>query len=153
MKRFLFAVLVIFCIGCFSSLVYGSEGTKILKLPNSDLVITVPEKAPDFFNFPARNIGKIKFPNETIVQAIESMNDDFTVDVITFIITVKGKMSVVALQVIYCPEGFQNFDMNKEHLTDFYEDLSFTKIGRATNILQRVDKLTDYNKIKHFLEE
>jgi hypothetical protein len=129
-----------------------SEGTKKVCVGTANICVALPEKAPDFNKFDANVLGSKRFENGNAVQVLELMNEDATVDVIVLVVMLEEKVSIVALQVSYAPEGFAKFDAKKTHVTDQYEDVGFTKQGKPTGLLIPVQKLSDYDEFSKFLE-
>jgi len=134
--------------------VAGAEGLKTLCVPNiqEKVCVTMPEQAPDFMKFPGQAIGQKMFSNGNAAQIIEHMNKEQTVDVIVFIALLDNKVHILAVMVNYCPEGYANFDSKKTHLSENYEDSSFMKTGKPSDVLFKVNKSTDYNSFKKFIE-
>jgi hypothetical protein len=150
MKRFLTVLVMVFLL-LFAGLV-GADSMKVISLPGTDLKITIPEQAPEFFSFPSQLLSSQKFPNGNAIMAIESMNKEGTVDVIAIIARVNEKVSIIAIQVNYCPESFQKFDQNKKHQTDYYQDSVFMNTGKFSGVLVKVDKIKDYAEFSRYIE-
>ena len=68
------------------------------------------------------------------------------------LVMVEGKVSIIAMQVTYAPETFAKYDIDKAHVSDSYEDSTFTEKGKLSNTLMKVDKLTDYKLFAKFIE-
>lgn len=128
-----------------------AEGTKKLCV-NEQVCITIPEKAPDFMAFETNVLATKQFPNGNAIQVLESMNAEATVDVIVLVVKLGDKVSIVGIQVNYAPESFAKFDEKKQHVTDSYEDVGFTKRGQPTGLLIKVDKFTDSKDFMKFIE-
>ena len=129
----------------------GSEGLKTFTIPNTDFKVTLPEQAPDFLTFPTDIVAQMKYDNGNGVVILESLNKEHTVDVIIVMAKVGKKIGLIQMQVNYCAETFDKLDLDKKHPTDYYEDATFVKTGRITNLLTRVNKLTDVKLFKHFI--
>ena len=128
-----------------------AEGTKKICLTPENC-ITVPEKAPDFTKFEAQVLGQRAFANGNALLIAELLNEANTVDVIMMLVMVEGKVSIIAMQVTYAPETFAKYDIDKAHVSDSYEDSTFTEKGKLSNTLMKVDKLTDYKLFAKFIE-
>ena len=150
MKKLLTIICAVVLVFCASPL-FSNEGLKTLKIPNTDFKLTLPEQAPDFLGFPTDVVAQLQYSDENGVLILESLNKEHTVDVITVIAKIGPKVGVIQMQVNYCEETFEKLDLNKKHLTDYYEDVTFVKSGRLTGVLTRVPKLTDAELLKQFL--
>jgi hypothetical protein len=128
-----------------------TEATKKLCV-NEQICITIPEKAPDFIKFETNVLTTKHFENGNGIQILEAMNKELTVDVIILVVQLDGKVSIVGMQVNYASEGFDKFDEKKTHVTDSYEDVGFTKQGKPTGLLIKVNKFTDSKDFMKFVE-
>jgi hypothetical protein len=125
---------------------------KTLSLAGTDIKITVPETAPEFFEWQTQSLGSKKFANGNVIGVFESLSPDLTVDVIMVVAMINEKGSIICLQICYCPEGFNKFNDKIEHVTDCFEDAVFVKTGKQTGILERVKKLTPYENFSNYIE-
>lgn len=140
-------------IGCVTTPKLITEGFKTISISEIGIEISIPEGAPDFQKFPTSTLGSKIYPNGNGILILESLNKEFTTDVITVIVKKGNKISIVAVQVTYCPAGLNNIDPNKpiedQFKTENYEDLSFVKGGNISGKLFRVNKASssiDYAK-------
>jgi hypothetical protein len=127
------------------------EGAKKLCI-DEKICITLPEKAPDFTAFKGNILGQRAFANGNVIMVVEMLNDADTVGVIIVLVKVGEKSSVIGMQVTYAPETFAKYDIDKAHVSDSYEDSTFTEKGKLSNTLMKVDKLTDYKLFAKFIE-
>jgi hypothetical protein len=142
-------------IGCATTPKMVMEEFRIISIPEIGIRISLPESAPDFHKFSSHTLGSKMYPNGNGMLFLESLNKELTVDAVMVVVKKGSKISIVALQVTYCPAGFDHIDLNKplenQFKTDNYEDVSFTNNGAISGILIRVNKMTDSNKYSKFL--
>jgi len=151
MKRLL-SLLVMLSMLAMSSWAWSyTEGTKKL-CPVEGVCVVVPEKAPDFQNFPTRVLGQRNFPNGNALQVLEALNKESTVDVTLLVMKLEGKVFIISMQVIYAPEGFDKAASAEEHVTDKYEDVQFMETGRPSEKLGHVEKFKDFSEFRKFIE-
>lgn len=159
MKGFLMSIVLVVAIifgAVFVGIILGDEGTRVIKIPDAGVVLTVPEKTPDFHLFPGQVLGSQQFQNGNAVLVIESMNGSRTVDVVVLVVKIEGKLHFIAMQVTYCPAGFDKIDMNKpiedQIRVEYLGDMKFMKTGVPSDEMTRVKKLPEYGEISKFIE-
>ncbi len=101
----------------------ASDGTKTMVDETTGAVLQVPEKAPEFFKWPAMAIGSEKYPNGNALVMIESVNEDGTVIVRSLWARIDGKFYVLAFAVSY--------QVSPDKL-DLYQDVGFIDTGTPT---------------------
>jgi hypothetical protein len=148
------AVIILLSITCASPVIASSEAMKTMCVSNGSqkVCVTISERAPDFMGFPASAAGTKHFSNGNAVQIVEHLNKEQTVGAVVMVALIGGRVHILAVMVNYCPEGFANFDSTKKHLTDSYEDVQFTKTGKVSGVLTKVDAITNYNSFRGFIE-
>jgi hypothetical protein len=113
------------------ALAFAGE-TKIISDKNAGLTITVPEQAPEFFNWDATITASEVYPNGNSLSTVQSVSPDERVGVISLWCKKAGKVYLIAFAVFYANK--------KGAEPECYEDLGFIKTGTATGIFTRVDK-------------
>jgi len=109
-----------------------AEETKILYDKSVGLTITVPELAPEFFNWNASLMASEVYPNGNSLYTVQSANQDERVRVISLWCKKSEKVYLLAFAVFYANK--------KGSEPECYEDLGFIKTGAVTGIFTRVDK-------------
>jgi hypothetical protein len=152
MKKFLSVLTILVLLGVWAVWAWPyTEGTKKMCVPDTKVCVTISERAPDFISFPTHVVGTQPFENGNAIQILEAVNEAETVDAVIAVVKVGDTIGIIGLVAVYIPEGLRHFDSTKQHVTDSYEDVAFTKTGRISGVLARVDKLTDYSEFKKFL--
>jgi hypothetical protein len=123
MKKLVAALVIMLSFGLASA-----EGTKVLKVEEFGISITVSEMAPDFLKWDAAILGQDRFMNGNRLSLVSFNNPDETV-IINCLFGLKDeKLYVLAFAVLYIES------MN----VDIYEDLDFIRTGVPTSVLVRV---------------
>ena len=151
MKKLLSCLVMLSMLAVSSWAWSYTEGTKKL-CPVEGMCVVVPEKAPDFQNFPTRVLGQKNFPNGNALQVLEALNKELTIDVILLVMKHEGKVFLLSMQVTYAPEGFDKAASAKKYVTDKYEDVQFMETGRPSGKLSRVEKFKDFSEFRKFIE-
>lgn len=140
-KLFGVLLMVIFVLGLAG--VVGAEGLKKMCVDTkpTQLCINVPEKAPDFFTFPASIAGSKKYSNGNGIQILAHQNDANTVLVGTLVAKRGQQVIIIAFKVFY----------SETNLEECYEDITFTRTGKSSGVFTRVKAVTDFKKFEHFI--
>jgi hypothetical protein len=118
-----------------------SESTRTIKV-TGETILTIPESMPDFHKFRGPMIFADKFANGDAVAILQGFNEDRTVFATVVIVEIKGKDSVIAVEIVYRESG--------KH--EFYEDLTFMKTRQLSFRLTQTTTPTPGAALKLLLE-
>ena len=146
MKKFI-GILVL-CFSLILSFSAFAEDMKTLKynINGQTVLVTISELAPDFFNFPNKELlfGKT-FSNGNAFALAQYVNKDETVSVIPVFIKQDENISIVQMIVTY-------FLGTDKETSEFYEDTIYVKTGKVTHILMKVKDPSDPEKVVNHLK-
>jgi hypothetical protein len=139
MKRLkMLVVTILIALACTWG--YAADAMKTLVEKESGVVITVPEKAPEFLTWPSMVIGVEELSNGVLLGLVESRNPAETVGVLSLWVVKNQKMHIVAFAAYY-------IDVSP-NTPDLYEDLGFLQTGKPTGVLVPVDQADSLDAFK-----
>ena len=127
-KMWLLALVSLFLL-LASPVFPASDGMKTLIGDKSGVVIQVPEKAPEFLQWPGAVIGGEKYPNGNGLLLVECINPDETVIVRSLWARIEGKLYILAFAVSY--------EAHPDRI-DLYQDVGFLDTGVPTGMFLQV---------------
>jgi len=124
-------VIVLALLAITGNGLFAAEGTKIMKADKPPVVITVPEKAPDFLNWGGTIMVGERYENGNVLLIVAFESPDEQVAVTALWAKVGDKYFLLAFAVFY--------EVRPNAPPDMYEDLGFLKTGTPSGVLVRVD--------------
>ena len=151
--RYLVSLLLVVVLALSGvGLCFAEDYKKVCEPTGAFKCFSVPEKAPEFFNWQAVPVGREEI-NGVMVATIEASNIDGTAMVLTVIMKDDSGLHVVAFAAFYISKDLDlSKPLDSQVKTDYYEDPAW-KDGKASGVLHKVSKMTDFKLIRQKLQK
>ncbi len=141
MKKLL-TVLIVFL---YCTLSWSAEGTRTHGTKDGLIKVTMPEKAPDFLLWDGNILQGKNYLNGRGIAFVEVYNKEQIVwGMVLILREPDGSLHVILLQIDYISPEYKRNPDPRLLKTEYYEDVQFIKTNIPSDILVKVEKLTDW---------